>query len=86
VLQAARNLGFEQEPLAAGRIVRVPVKDLLESDLTVQFLIDGDEYRTQTALGMRSNHAKTLALAGGRADCISGCAVRVAVVVGRGDA
>jgi hypothetical protein len=45
VLQPASDLGLDQEPLAALRVVGVVVEHLLERDLAVQFGVKGDEDR-----------------------------------------
>ena len=49
VLQAAGDLGFEEEPGPAVRVVGVLVEDLLERDLAVQLRVEGDEDRAQAA-------------------------------------
>ncbi len=88
VFQAAGDLGLDQEPLAAGRVVGVVVEDLLERHLAVQLGVQGHEHRPQSAAGMRPEDAEPLAVAGGRADGVRCRAVRVAIVgraVRRGD-
>ena len=83
VLQPAGDLGLQQEPLAAGRVVGVRVEDLLEGHLAVQLGVQGDEDGAQAAAGMRPEDAEPLAVGGGRADGVAGRAVGVAVVLGR---
>jgi hypothetical protein len=43
MLQSAGDLGFQEEPLAAGRVVGVRFEDLLEGDLTVQLGVQRHE-------------------------------------------
>ena len=88
VLQPAGDLGLEQEPLAAGRVVGVVVEDLLERHLAVQLGVEGHEHGPQAAPGVRPEHAEPLAVAGGRADGVGCRAVGIAVLgraVCRGD-
>ena len=75
MLEPAGDLGLEQEPLAADRVVGVVVQDLLERDLAVELRVEGDEDRPQAAPGMRPEDAEPLAVAGGRADGVAGRAV-----------
>ena len=63
----------------------MPVLDLLEGDLAVQFLVEGDEHRPETTTSMRSKHTETLAVAGGRADGVGGCPVSVEVARGNAE-
>ena len=77
VLQSAGDLGLDQEPLAAGGVVGMVVEDLLERHLAMQLGIQGDEDRAQPAAGVRPQHAEPLAVAGGRADRVTGGAVDV---------
>ena len=49
VLQPAGDLGLDEEPGPAGRVVGVAVVDLLEGDLAVQLLVEGDEDVAQAA-------------------------------------
>ena len=79
VLQPAGDLGFEQEPLAAGRVVGVVVEDLLEGHLAVQLAVQRHEHRPQPAPGVRPEDAEPLAVAGRRADGVGGRAVGIAV-------
>ena len=83
MLQPAGDLGLEQEPLAADRVVGVRVEDLLEGHLAVQLGVQGHEDGAQAAAGMRPEDAEPLAVGGGRADGVAGRAVGVAVVLGR---
>jgi len=46
VLQVSSNLGFEQETVLEFLVLRVSELDLLKSDLSVQFLVLGDEHLT----------------------------------------
>jgi hypothetical protein len=52
-LQPAGNLGFEQEPLAADRVIGVAIQDLLECDLAIELGIKRDEDGAQAAAGVR---------------------------------
>ena len=72
VLQPAGDLGLEQEPLAAGRVVGVVVEDLLEGDLAVQLAVERHEDGTQPAPGVGPEDAEPLAVAGRRADGVGG--------------
>ena len=49
MLEAAGDLGLEQEPLAADRVVGVVVEDLLERHLAVQLAVERHEDRPQAA-------------------------------------
>ena len=80
MFEPAGDLGLDQEPLAAGRVVGVVVEDLLERHLAVQLGVEGHEDRAQAAPGVRPEHAEPLAVAGGRADGVGGRAVSVAVL------
>ena len=71
MLQPAGDLGLDQEPLAAGRVVGVLVEDLLERHLAVQLAVQRHEHRAQAAPGMRPQDAEPLAVAGGRADGVA---------------
>src|SRR5262249_27252486 len=82
VLQAAGELGLGDEPLAADRVVGVPLEDLLERHLAVELGIEGDEDLAQAAPCMRPEQAEPLAVAGGRADRHSRRAVGVIVKFG----
>ena len=82
VLQPAGDLGLDQEPLAADRVVGVMVEDLLERHLAVQLAIQRHEHGAQAAPGMGPQDAEPLAVGGSRADGIAAGAVGV-VVVGR---
>ncbi len=52
VLEAAGDLGLEQEAGSADRVVGVLVEDLLERHLAVQLLIEGDMDDPQSAAGV----------------------------------
>ena len=78
MLQPAGDLGLEQEPLAAGRVVGVVVEDLLERHLAVQLGVQRHEDGAQAAPGVRPQDAEPLAVGGGRADGVAGGAVGVA--------
>ena len=71
MLQAAGDLGLEQEPGAADRVVGVAVEDLLQRHLAVQLGVEGDEDLAQAALGVGPEDAEPLAVGGGRADRVS---------------
>ena len=75
-----------EEPLAAGRVVGVPVEDLLQRHLAVQLGVQRHEDGAQAAPGVRPEDAEPLAVAGGRADGVAGRAVGVVAVLGRGRA
>ena len=72
VLQAPGDLGLEQEAFPAGLVIGVVVEDLLEGHLAVELGIERHEDRAQPAPGVRPEHAKPLAVAGGRADGVGG--------------
>ena len=86
VLQPAGDLGLQEEPLAADRVVGVVVEDLLERHLAVQLGVEGHEDGAQAAPGVGPEDAEPLAVAGGRADGVAGGAVGVVAVLGRGRA
>ena len=67
VLQPAGDLGLEQEPLAAGRVVGVLVEDLLQRHLAVQLGVERHEDGPQAAPGVGPQDAEPLAVGGGRA-------------------
>ena len=75
MLQAAGDLGLDQEPLAARRVVGVVVEDLLERDLAVQLGVEGHEHGAQAAAGMGPQDAEPLAVAGGGTDGVTRGAV-----------
>ena len=81
MLQPAGDLGLQQEPLAADRVVGVVVEDLLERHLAVQLGVERDEDGAQAAPGVRPEDAEPLAVGGGRADGVAAGAV--GVVIGR---
>ena len=62
MLQPAGDLGLDEEPLAAGRVVGVMVEDLLERHLAVQLTVQRHEDRAQAAAGMRPQDAEPLAV------------------------
>ena len=84
VLQAAGDLGLEQEPRPARRFVGVVVEDLLERHLAVKLGVDGDEDGAQAAPGVGPQDAEPLAVGSGRAHGVAGGAVGIAVAIGRG--
>ena len=49
MLESARDLGFDQEPLAADGVVGMLIEDLLECDFAVKFLVKRDENRPEAA-------------------------------------
>ena len=67
MLQPAGDLGLEQEPLAADRVVGVVVEDLLQRHLAVQLAVEGDEDGAQAAPGVGPEDAEPLAV--GRWPC-----------------
>ena len=79
VFQPAGDLGLEQEPTSAVRVVRVRVEDLLQRHLAVELGVEGDKDRPQTAPGVGPQHAEPQAIIGGGADGIAGRAVRVVI-------
>jgi hypothetical protein len=81
VLQAAGDLGFEEEAGSALGVVGVPVLDLLEGDLAAQLLVAGHEHLAQAPLGVRPQDQEA---AGGRGGGVG--AGGVGVVAGRGRA
>ena len=75
VLQAAGDLGLEQEAGPAGRVVGVLVEDLLERHLAVELGVEGDEDGAQAAPGVGPQDAEPLAVGGGGAHGVAGRAV-----------
>jgi hypothetical protein len=69
-------------PVAAAFIVGVAVEDLLQRQLAMQLGVQSHEDGVQAAFGMRSENAEPLAVAGGRADGITGGAVGVGLALG----
>ena len=65
MLEAAGDLGLDQETGAADRVVGVVFKDLLEGDLAVEFLVQSDEHLAQPAARVRPEHADAQAVGGG---------------------
>jgi hypothetical protein len=68
VLQAAGDLGLDDEPLTTGRIVCVMVLDLLQGDLAVQLGVERHEHGAQAAACVGPQDEESLAVAGGAAD------------------
>src|SRR5437764_1437590 len=64
VLQAAGDLGLDQEPGPAHRVVGVVVENPLERDLAVELAVERHEDNSQSALSMLPEHAKSLPIAG----------------------
>ncbi len=60
VLQPARDLGLQQEPRLADRMVRMLGSQRFQSDLAIEFGIDREEDLAQTALGMGPDDAEAL--------------------------
>ena len=60
VLESTRDLGFEQEPLAAHGVVGVRVEDLLERHLAVELGIERDEHGSEPAAGMGPQNPEAL--------------------------
>jgi hypothetical protein len=81
MLEPAGDLGFDQEPAAARRVIGVAVEDLLESDLAVQLAIQRHEHRSQPAPGVRLQDAEALAAGRGGADGVRGGAVRGSLAI-----
>ena len=75
VLQPAVHLSFEQEPRPAVRVVSVPLLNLLEGDLAVQFGILGDVDLAQATLGVWPENPVARADRGVR--CLGHCGVGV---------
>ena len=84
VLQAAGDLGLDEEAGAAGRVVGVPVQDLFEGDLAVQFGVERNEDRPESALGMWPENAKPLSLGGEAGGVASGAVGVILPIHGRG--
>ena len=72
MLQAAGDLGLDQEPSAADRVVGVGVEDLLERDLAVELGVEGDEDGAQAAPGVGPEDAEPLAVGGGAGSVAGG--------------
>ena len=83
VLEAAGDLGLDEEPLAADRVVGVMVEDLLERHLAVQLAIEGHEDGPQGASGMGPEDVEPLDFERGRSNRRVCSAVGVIVIVGR---
>ena len=84
VLEAAGDLGLDQEAESTDGVVGVVVEDLLECDLAVELGIERDEDGAQAAPGMRPQDAEPLSVGGGRAHGIAAGALGVVAVAGRG--
>ena len=81
VLEAAGDLGFEQEACAAGWVESVVVEDFLECDFAVELAVDGDEDGAEPTFGVGSQDAITATIgdrcAGGKIAWMPGPAVAV---------
>ncbi len=62
MLQSAGDLGLQQEPLAAGRVVGVIVEDLLQRHLAMQLGVQRHEDGTESASGVGAEDPKPLAV------------------------
>jgi len=80
VLEAAGDLGLDEETESAGGVVGAVVEHLLESDFAVELGIKRDEDGAQAALGVRPEDAEPLSIGGVRAHGIGAGAVGVFVV------
>jgi hypothetical protein len=67
--------------MAAARVVRVLVEDLLKGNLTVQLSIQGHKDGSQSAASMRAEDTEPLAVAGNRAYGVTGGALGVGLGV-----
>ena len=83
VFQAAGDLGLDDEPLSAYRVVGVVVEDLLQGHLAVQLAIERHEDGPETAPGVRPEHAEPLAVGCGCAHSVTGGAVGLVVDLGK---
>src|SRR5262249_6663602 len=70
VLEPAGDLGLDQEPLAADRVVGVPVVDLLEGRLAVKLGVERNKHSAQSAACVWAEDAKPLAFGRDAADGI----------------
>jgi hypothetical protein len=77
VLEPAGDLGLDEKPVAAGRVVGVAIEDLLEGDLAVQLAIERHEHFPQTTPGVRAEHAEPLTVGRRCPNRERGCAVSV---------
>ena len=59
VLQPSRDLGLDEEPLAADGVVGVAVEDPLDRHFPVELAVQAHEHRAQTALRMRPEDAES---------------------------
>ena len=82
VLQAADDLGLQQEAGPAEGVVGVVVEDLLQRHLSVQLAVHRHEDGAQAAPGVGPEDAEPLAVGGGRADGVVGRAVGVGIGIG----
>ena len=78
VFKPASDLGLDEEPLAAGRVIGVMVEDLLQRHLAVQLGVQRQEDGPQAPLGVRPQDAEPLPVAGGAADGVGRWVVGVA--------
>ena len=79
MLEPAGDLGLDEEPLAAGRVVGVMVEDLLECDFSVQLDVQRHEDRPQPSSGVRPQDPEPLAPRGCRPDGVAACVIDVAI-------
>ena len=82
MLEIARDLGLQQEPLAANPVVGMSLEDLLERDLSIELAIEGDKDDAQAPFGMRAKDLKPLTVGRGRAHRDRGGAPGIAVRLG----
>ena len=68
MLQAAGDLGLEQEASAAGRVVGVAVEDLLEGHLAVELAVERHEDRPEAPLGVGPQHPEPSPVGAGCVD------------------
>ncbi len=77
MLQAAGDLGFDQKPGPADRVVGVTVENLLEGDLAIQLAIKRHEDRPEPPLRMRPQDPEPLTFTPGRGNNLRDCGVLV---------
>ena len=65
MLQAASDLGLDEEARSAGGVVGAVVENLLESNFAVELGVKRDEDGAQSAPGMRPEDAEPLPIGGG---------------------
>jgi hypothetical protein len=85
MLQLTRDLGLQQEARPALRLAGVAFLDLLEGDLSVEFLVAGHEDLAQAAPGVRPQDAKAGKRAGGIANDLGGGGIGIELRAVRGD-